>query len=157
MHHAWTVGPNEAWTVGPQRSRERRNTDAFELHQSARLVSDAKPQVRGAAHHARMSWLSFEVSRADARTARGFVLIGRLVRRRRTRVSITQRQLEHLSGVDQTVISRLENGRLGGLRWSRFARLVDALGGLGEADPEPGWTARFMPRTGGEVDQRGHR
>ncbi len=35
-----------------------------------------------------------------------------------------------LAGIDQTVISRIENGKQFGLRWLRFADLVDALGGL---------------------------
>ena len=34
------------------------------------------------------------------------------------------------SGIDQTVISRIENGKQYGIRWSRFALLVDALGGF---------------------------
>ena len=38
--------------------------------------------------------------------------------------------LEAESGIDQTVISRIENGKQYGLRWSRLAELVDALGGL---------------------------
>lgn len=80
-----------------------------------------------------MTWPSFDVTHADARTAHGFALIGRTVRHRRQRLGLTQRQLELLSGIDQSVISRLENGRLGGLRWSRFARLVEAMGGLGGA------------------------
>ena len=42
----------------------------------------------------------------------------------------TQRELEAESGIDQTVICRIENGKQYGLRWSRFAELVDALGGL---------------------------
>jgi len=104
-----------------------------------------------------MTWPLFDAANADSSSQRGFKLIGQLLLRRRRRLGLSQRQLEYLSGVDQTVISRLENGRLGGLRWSRFARLVDALGGLNERDPEPGWTARFMPRSRGEVDQLDHR
>ena len=38
-------------------------------------------------------------------------------------------------GIDQTVISRIENGKQYGLRWSRFADLVDALGGLEGLEP----------------------
>ena len=38
--------------------------------------------------------------------------------------------LEAESGIDQTVISRIENGRQYGLRWSRLAVLIDAMGGL---------------------------
>jgi predicted transcriptional regulator len=89
-----------------------------------------------------MAWESFAVREMDPLTMLGFELVGDLVRRRRQRFAISQRQLEHLSGVDQTVISRLENGKLRGLRWSRFADLV---GALGESDPPPRWTRRFMP------------
>jgi transcriptional regulator with XRE-family HTH domain len=77
-------------------------------------------------------WESFRADVAEPQARRGFVLIGRLVLRRRQRLGLSQRHLERLCGVDQTVISRLENGRLGGLRWSRFAQLVAALGGLGD-------------------------
>jgi transcriptional regulator with XRE-family HTH domain len=41
----------------------------------------------------------------------------------------SQRQLERLSGVDQTTISRLENGRLRSLRLVRLAALFEALHG----------------------------
>lgn len=92
-----------------------------------------------------MAWRSFDMAEVDVRTARGFEAVGRLIRRRREIVGISQRQLEALSGVPQSSISRLETGRLRGLRWSRFARLADALGGLGETDPLPAWTRRFMP------------
>lgn len=92
-----------------------------------------------------MTWHLFDASGADAQTRRGFKLIGALVLRRRQRAGLSQRQLERLSGVDQTVISRLENGQLGGLRWSNFARLVDALGGLAESDPVPTWMTRALP------------
>jgi transcriptional regulator with XRE-family HTH domain len=103
-----------------------------------------------------MAWPSFEASSVDARTARGFALIGESVRCRRRRLGISQRQLEQLCGIDQSVISRLESGRLTGLRWSRFARLVEAMGGLGAGDPLPGWTERFMPpgRRGGRDRHR---
>ncbi len=66
----------------------------------------------------------------DPQTQHGFDLIGNMVKRRRTYLHWTQRYLEELSGIDQTVISRIENGRQYGLRWSRWANLVDALGGL---------------------------
>jgi transcriptional regulator with XRE-family HTH domain len=99
-----------------------------------------------ACHRGLMTWHLFDVASTDERTRRGFRLIGRLVLRRRGQLGITQRELESLSGIDQTVISRLENGKLGGLRWSRFAELVDALGGLGDTDPSPAWTTRFMPQ-----------
>jgi hypothetical protein len=101
-------------------------------------------QVSGVHENQGMSWESFAAWELDPLTMRGFGQIGALVRRRRHRLAISQRQLERLSGVDQSVISRLENGKLRGLRWSRFANLVGALGGLGEADPPPSWTRRSI-------------
>ena len=89
-----------------------------------------------------MPWDSFLLDWDDDLTARGFAALGGLVRRRRRQLRITQRELEWLSGIDQTLISRLENGRLKGMRWSRFGRLVGALGGLAEDDPEPEWRQR---------------
>jgi transcriptional regulator with XRE-family HTH domain len=97
-----------------------------------------------------MTWESFGLRRADEQTRRGFRLIGRIVHRRRQSLGISQRQLEALCGVDQTVISRLENGRLASLRWSRFASLVAALGGLGETPVVPDWHARSLPPRGDE-------
>ena len=74
-----------------------------------------------------MTW--FERPR-DPQEQHGFELIGATVKRRRVSLGLTQRHLEALSGIDQTVISRIENGKQYGLRWSRFANLVDALGGF---------------------------
>lgn len=92
-----------------------------------------------------MPWESFDLQDVDERTMRGYGRIGRLVRRRRERIGLSQRDLHRLSGIDQSVISRLETGRLRGLRFSRLARLVDALGGIGDADPLPAWATRFTP------------
>ncbi len=66
----------------------------------------------------------------DPQRQHGFDLIGWSIKRRRLSLHWTQRQLEVQAGIDQTVISRLENGRQYGLKWGRFADLVDALGGL---------------------------
>jgi hypothetical protein len=126
--------------------------DAFELHQEMGLSLGAsvrtnpdEPPVSASRHRWTMTWDSFDVIGLDTRTRQGFEHIGHIVRRRRQRLGLSQRQLERLSGVDQTVISRLENGTLGGLRWSRFARLVGALGGLGKDDPLPAWKWRDQP------------
>ncbi len=59
-----------------------------------------------------------------------------MIKRRRLGATLTQRRLEDLTGIDQTVISRLENGKQYGLRWSRFAILVATLDGLC-GDPRP--------------------
>ena len=61
---------------------------------------------------------------------------------RRHRLGWSQRYLEMLSGIDQTVISRIENGKQYGLRWLRFADLVDALGGLDGLSDQPSLVAR---------------
>ena len=68
---------------------------------------------------------------------RGYDLIGAMVKRRRLAASLTQRELEDLTGIDQTVISRLENGKQYGLRWSRFAVLIGALDGLDDHRSRP--------------------
>jgi transcriptional regulator with XRE-family HTH domain len=75
----------------------------------------------------------------DPQQQQGFELFGRMLRRRRVFLGWTQRQLEARSGLDQTVISRLENGKQYGLRWSKLAELISALGGLdvGPVAPEP--------------------
>ncbi len=92
-----------------------------------------------------MSWDSFDPAGADAGAREGFRLIGRLFQRRRHRLGMTQATLELVSGVDQTVISRLETGQLRGIRWSRLAKIVAALGGIGESDPPPRWWAEGGP------------
>lgn len=80
----------------------------------------------------------------DPQQQHGFDLVGAVLKRRRARLGWTQRQLEAYSGIDQTNISRLENGKQYGLRWSRFADLVDALGGL-DAGPQPAGENRRIP------------
>jgi len=75
-----------------------------------------------------MSWQ--EQRPTDPQQQHGFDLIGASIRRRRLAIGWTQQLLEVYSGLDQTVISRLENGKQHSLRWWRFAELVDALDGL---------------------------
>lgn len=60
----------------------------------------------------------------------GFDLIGASVRQRRRVLGLSQTDVERMTGIDQSTLSRLENGRRFGLRWRRFATLVAALGGL---------------------------
>lgn len=88
----------------------------------------------------------------DRRVLRGLALLGRIVKLRRGQRGLSQRQLETLSGVDQTIISRLENGKLYGLRWARFARIVDALGGLDVSLPAPETPAWREPTSAGPPD-----
>jgi len=58
----------------------------------------------------------------------GMRAIGRTVRAARHRAGLRQTDLERRSGLDQTIISRIENGKLDSLAWWRFASLVGALG-----------------------------
>ena len=88
-----------------------------------------------------MTW--FDRQR-DPQEQHGFDLIGAEVKRRRLALGWTQRLLEAHSGIDQTVISRIENGKQYGIRWSRFARLVDALGGFGPLAPREPWPGQTM-------------
>jgi transcriptional regulator with XRE-family HTH domain len=71
-------------------------------------------------------------------------LIGAALKRRRLRLGLTQMDLERMTGIDQSVISRIERARRWGLAWPRFAMLVDALGGL-DFEPDP-------PRAGRLID-----
>lgn len=83
-----------------------------------------------------MSWETFEATRDDGPSWAGARWVGEAIRRRRWELVMSQRELEARSGVDQTVISRLENGRLKAFRFGQFLALVGALGGL-SFDPLP--------------------
>jgi transcriptional regulator with XRE-family HTH domain len=61
----------------------------------------------------------------------GLEVIGAVVRAGRRDRRWTQFALERASGVDQSVISRLENGRLTSLRLTRLAAIFAALDGKG--------------------------
>jgi transcriptional regulator with XRE-family HTH domain len=86
--------------------------------------------------------MAWEQTYRDPQRQHGFDLIGEMVRARRHRLGWSQRYLEVLSGIDQTVISRIENGKQYGLRWLRFADLVDALGGLDGVSGRPELVAK---------------
>ncbi len=66
----------------------------------------------------------------DPLARRGFAMIGGAMRRQRHKRGLTQRDVERMTGVSQSALSRLENGQRFGLRWPRFMRLVAALDGL---------------------------
>jgi transcriptional regulator with XRE-family HTH domain len=69
---------------------------------------------------------SHEPHRSEARR-----VLGDFLRRARYARGLTQTRLEEWSGVDQTVISRLELGRPIGVRLRTLLRLFDALGVIG--------------------------
>lgn len=68
---------------------------------------------------------------------RGWEIIGSMVKRRRTKIAWSQRDLALACGLAQSAISRLENGRLSGVRFGRFAKLVVAMNGLDPDAPHP--------------------
>lgn len=70
----------------------------------------------------------------DPVTARGMRRIGAATRDRRERMNLSQRRLGVLTGLHQSTISRFERGERCGMRWSRFAVMVEVLGGL-DFDP----------------------
>jgi transcriptional regulator with XRE-family HTH domain len=88
------------------------------------------------------------------------VLVGGQVRAARMHASLTQRQVEDLTGIDQTVISRLENGKGSNMPLGRFAALLISIDA--EIRPAerrvPSWMAPMLilddePDTGRGVDQ----
>src|SRR3954453_15292929 len=102
-----------------------------------------------------MTW--FGQGHRDPQRQHGFDLFGETLRRRRRWLGWTQRQLEAYSGIDQTIISRLENGKQYGLRWARLADLIDALGCLevGPGSPDPrGYAPGAVGAPGGAVGPR---
>ena len=70
----------------------------------------------------------FRADRPNARLVEiGLDVVGRMVLDARNRAGLTQGQLERMSGVDQTTISRLERGRLPGISLGRLAAILGAL------------------------------
>ena len=70
------------------------------------------------------------------RQVEGLQLLGAQLRRARLGNGWSQRRLERASGIDQTTISRLENGRLASLRLVRIAALMQALSGTWQVFPD---------------------
>ena len=54
-------------------------------------------------------------------------LLGRWIRESRVQAGMTQAQLARLAGIHQTTLSRLERGRLEGLRLHRLAAIIAVL------------------------------
>jgi len=80
--------------------------------------------------------------------AYGLRALGAMVRRARRDVGISQHSLARVVGVDQSVISRLENGKLPGLRLRNLGAVIAALDGrvefwMGHAARPP---TRRLPR-----------
>ena len=88
------------------------------------------------------------------------VVVGGQVRVARVHASLTQLQVEDLTGIDQTSISRLENGRGSNMLLGRFALLLTAIDAeIRPADrPVPTWIAPLLvaddePDAGRDLDR----
>ena len=84
-----------------------------------------------------MAWNQVERFERDPELQRGWEIIGAMVKRRRTMIGWSQRDLSRASGLAQSAISRLETGKLSGVRFGRFAKLVASMGGLDPTAPHP--------------------
>jgi len=65
----------------------------------------------------------------------GLELIGQWIYDRRRETRMSQARLGELAAVDQSTISRLENGKLRSLRLIRLAAIVAALNGMPRGEP----------------------
>jgi transcriptional regulator with XRE-family HTH domain len=77
-----------------------------------------------------MPWNEANWWMSDPQAKRGMALIGAALRRQRLNRGWSQRDLEGLTGIHQSTISRLETGQRCGVRFTRFAKMVATLGGL---------------------------
>ena len=84
-----------------------------------------------------MAWTAGDRERWQPDVQRGWEMVGAMVKRRRRVLGWSQRDLQKDSGLAQSSISRLENGKLSGLRFARFAMLVVAMNGLEPDAPHP--------------------
>ncbi|HEX5012864.1 MAG TPA: helix-turn-helix transcriptional regulator [Candidatus Limnocylindrales bacterium] len=71
-----------------------------------------------------------DISTYQQRTRDGLEILGRALYEARRVAGVTQRQLGEMVGVDQSTISRLERGRLTGLRLTKLALIISGLDAL---------------------------
>ena len=81
----------------------------------------------------------------------GRKIIGAAVRRARLRHALSQRQLGSYVFLDQTTISKLENGKLKGIRFSMLCRVIGTVSRAG-AFELPDVPMRSIRRLPGESD-----
>jgi predicted transcriptional regulator len=93
-----------------------------------------------------MAWDSFDLSRRTEIETAGAEALGQVLRARREQLGLSQRVLGEIVVLDQSVISRLENGLVAGFRWRRLTHLIGTLGGLDPRDPLPTWVLRRRHR-----------
>lgn len=96
-----------------------------------------------------MVWIPTD--EADAATSLGRRTLGAAVRRARLWHGLSQRQLAWYVGYDQTTISRLENAKLKGMRFSGLVRLIGMLS-ANDAFVLPAGPTRSSRRLPGEIE-----
>jgi transcriptional regulator with XRE-family HTH domain len=88
-----------------------------------------------------MAWLEGPLRERDPLIQLGWEVIGAMVKRRRHALGWNQRELARRCSLSQPIVSRLENGKLRGLKLSRLAAMVAVMGGLDEHLPHPPFRA----------------
>ncbi len=85
------------------------------------------------------SWERIRPEYVDPVVDLGMQQLGSWLRTSRRVAGMTQQHLENLTGIDQTTLSRLDNGHLRSLRLMRLARLIGTLN-------DPALAGRASPR-----------
>lgn len=93
-----------------------------------------EPQLRRGCYRFGMPWTDEGFWIRDPLAYQGMQLLGAALKRRRLKLGLSQTRLGRMTGIDQSTISRFENGKRFGLRWWRFAVMVAVLGGLDFGD-----------------------
>lgn len=88
-----------------------------------------------------MAWLEGPLLERDPLIQLGWDVIGAMIKRRRYALGWDQRELARRCSLSQPIISRLENGKLRGLKLARLAAMVAVMGGLDEHLPHPPFRA----------------
>jgi transcriptional regulator with XRE-family HTH domain len=88
-----------------------------------------------------MPWIDDPLAARDPLIQLGWDIVGAMVKRRRHRLGWSQRELARRCAMTQGVISRLENGKLRGLKMHRLAAMVAVMGGLDVDAPFPPFRA----------------
>ena len=136
-------------TASATRSAHTPVRDARRVHQAAVDGREIHRWVRGTSllivgeyrrlmrDVAMVTWTPEYRRLTDPQAQVGCELLGATIRRRRHHIAMSQRRLARICGVSQSMISRLENGKLRGINLKKLGRIVAALGGLEIAAPIP--------------------
>ena len=85
-----------------------------------------------------MDYWDFE-QEVDEAVRVGLIVIGQIARAARLQRGLTQRQLAWRTGLSQSTISKLETGRLRGMRLHTLAAIIGVLRSNPNGVASPGW------------------